>query len=34
MKRWPELLAQVEALGARKHGLVSDEEFRELVDGG
>jgi len=30
---WPRLLAEVKALGARKHGLVSDEEFRELVDG-
>jgi isopropylmalate/homocitrate/citramalate synthase len=29
---WPELLARVKALGASKHGLVSDEEFRELVD--
>jgi isopropylmalate/homocitrate/citramalate synthase len=33
-ERWPELLAQVKALGARKHGLVSDQEFRELVDAG
>jgi isopropylmalate/homocitrate/citramalate synthase len=30
---WPELLAAVKELGARKHGLVTDEEFRELVDG-
>lgn len=30
---WPALLSQVKALGARKHGLVTDEEFRELVDG-
>ena len=30
---WPELLASVKALGSRKHGLVTDEEFRELVDG-
>jgi isopropylmalate/homocitrate/citramalate synthase len=30
--QWPALLAEVKALGARKHGLVSDEEFRELVD--
>jgi isopropylmalate/homocitrate/citramalate synthase len=30
---WPELLASVKELGSRKHGLVSDEEFRELVDG-
>jgi len=29
---WPELLAAVKELGARKHGLVTDEEFRELVD--
>jgi isopropylmalate/homocitrate/citramalate synthase len=29
---WPALLAEVKALGARKHGLVSDEEFRKLVD--
>jgi len=28
---WAELLAEVKALGARKHGLVSDEEFRELA---
>jgi isopropylmalate/homocitrate/citramalate synthase len=33
-ERWPELLAQVKALGARKHGLVTDEEFRDLVDAG
>jgi len=31
---WPALLAQVKALGARKHGLVSDEEFRELAGEG
>ncbi len=30
---WPELLARVKELGARKHGLVSDDEFRGLVDG-
>jgi isopropylmalate/homocitrate/citramalate synthase len=30
--RWPALLAEVKARGARKHGLVTDEEFRELVD--
>jgi isopropylmalate/homocitrate/citramalate synthase len=30
---WPALLAEVKALGARKHGLLSDEEFRELVNG-
>lgn len=30
--RWPELLAEVKALGARKHGLVTDDEFRQLVD--
>jgi isopropylmalate/homocitrate/citramalate synthase len=29
---WPALLADVKALGARKHDLVSDEEFRELVN--
>jgi len=29
---WPALLAEVKALGARKHGLVSDEEFRRLLD--
>jgi isopropylmalate/homocitrate/citramalate synthase len=28
-----ELLAQVKALGTRKRGLVSDEEFRELAEG-
>lgn len=32
--RWPELLAQVKALGAQKHGLVTDEEFRAMVDAG
>jgi isopropylmalate/homocitrate/citramalate synthase len=32
--QWPALLAQVKALGARKHGLVTDEEFRELVGAG
>jgi isopropylmalate/homocitrate/citramalate synthase len=32
--RWPELLAQVKELGARKHGLVTDEEFRAMVDAG
>ena len=31
--RRAELLAQVKQLGARKRGLVSDEEFRQLVDG-
>jgi isopropylmalate/homocitrate/citramalate synthase len=30
---WPELLASVKELGSRKHGLVTDDEFRELVDG-
>jgi isopropylmalate/homocitrate/citramalate synthase len=28
---WPALLAEVKALGARRHGLVTDEEFRELA---
>jgi isopropylmalate/homocitrate/citramalate synthase len=28
----PALLAEVKALGARKHDLVTDDEFRELVD--
>jgi isopropylmalate/homocitrate/citramalate synthase len=32
-ERRAELLAQVKALGARKRGLVSDEEFRELAEG-
>ncbi len=32
--QWPALLAEVKTLGARKHGLVSDDEFRELVDAG
>jgi isopropylmalate/homocitrate/citramalate synthase len=32
--RWPELLARVKELGARKHGLVTDEEFRAMVDAG
>jgi isopropylmalate/homocitrate/citramalate synthase len=31
-EEWPALLAEVKALGARKHGLVSDEEFRGLID--
>jgi isopropylmalate/homocitrate/citramalate synthase len=31
---WPALLAEVKALGMRKHGLVSDVEFRELVNAG
>jgi isopropylmalate/homocitrate/citramalate synthase len=30
--QWPALLAEVKALGMRKHGLVSDDEFRGLVD--
>jgi isopropylmalate/homocitrate/citramalate synthase len=29
--RWPQLLAQVKDLGTRKRGLVTDEEFAELV---
>ena len=29
---WPGLLADVKALGSRKHDLVTDEEFRELAD--
>ncbi len=32
-ERRAELLAQVKALGARKRGLVTDDEFRELVNG-
>jgi isopropylmalate/homocitrate/citramalate synthase len=32
-ERRAELLAQVKALGARKRGLVTDEEFRELAGG-
>jgi isopropylmalate/homocitrate/citramalate synthase len=32
-ERWPDLLARVKELGARKRGLVSDDEFRELCDG-
>ncbi len=32
-ERRAELLARVKELGARKRGLVSDEEFRQLVDG-
>ena len=31
---WPDVLAKVKALGASKHGLVSDQEFRELVRAG
>jgi homocitrate synthase NifV len=31
---WPALLSEVKALGMRKHGLVSDDEFRELVAAG
>jgi isopropylmalate/homocitrate/citramalate synthase len=30
-ERWPDLLAQVKALGAKKRGLVTDEEFRALL---
>jgi len=30
-KRCAELLARVKDLGMQKHGLVTDEEFRELV---
>ena len=30
--QWPALLTEVKELGARKHGLVTDEEFRELAD--
>ncbi len=30
-ERWPELLAAVKALGAEKHGLVTDDEFRSLL---
>jgi len=29
--RWPELLQAVKRLGVKKHGLVTDEEFAELV---
>lgn len=29
--RWPELLTSVKELGVRKRGLVTDEEFREMV---
>jgi isopropylmalate/homocitrate/citramalate synthase len=32
--RWPALLAEVKGLGTRKRGLVSDDEFRRLVDEG
>ena len=32
-ERRAELLARVKELGARKHGLVSDDEFRALLDG-
>jgi isopropylmalate/homocitrate/citramalate synthase len=32
-KRWPELLARVKELGARKRGLVTDDELRELAGG-
>jgi len=32
-EEWPALLAEVKALGSRKHDLVTDEEFRELVNG-
>jgi isopropylmalate/homocitrate/citramalate synthase len=31
-EEWPALLVEVKALGARKHDLVTDDEFRELVD--
>jgi isopropylmalate/homocitrate/citramalate synthase len=30
-ERWPELLAAVKALGAEKHGLVTDDELRKLL---
>jgi isopropylmalate/homocitrate/citramalate synthase len=30
-ERWPALLAQVKELGTRKHGLVTDDEFRQLA---
>jgi isopropylmalate/homocitrate/citramalate synthase len=30
-EQWPELLAAVKALGAEKHGLVSDDELRKLA---
>jgi isopropylmalate/homocitrate/citramalate synthase len=32
-ERWPELLAQVKELGARKRGLVTDDELRGLASG-
>ena len=32
-ERWPELLAEVKALGAEKRGLVTDDEFRALLRG-
>jgi isopropylmalate/homocitrate/citramalate synthase len=32
-EEWPALLSEVKSLGARKHDLVTDEEFQELVDG-
>jgi isopropylmalate/homocitrate/citramalate synthase len=32
-ERHADVLAKVKALGARKHGLVTDDEFRELADG-
>jgi isopropylmalate/homocitrate/citramalate synthase len=32
-EQWPELLAQVKELGARKRGLVTDDELRELAHG-
>jgi len=31
-EEWPALLAEVKALGARKHGLVTEEEFRAMID--
>jgi isopropylmalate/homocitrate/citramalate synthase len=30
-ERWPELLAEVKALGAEKRGVVTDEEFQALI---
>jgi isopropylmalate/homocitrate/citramalate synthase len=30
--RWPALLAEIKRLGSERHGLVSDEEFRALVE--
>jgi len=31
-EQWPDLLAKVKALGAEKHGLVTDEELVAILE--